>query len=92
MVAGALAGKPGQYLIYGAFAFVGVIVFAVLLPAFFMVMLFLLLIVGIGAFAPGFAGTHAGIAVILVLLGLAAVFGFFQIGQTASLGIVHALP
>ena len=87
-----MAGKATEYLIFGAFAFIGVIIFAVLLPAFFMVMLFLLLIVGIGAFAPGFAKSHAGIAIILILLGLSAVFGFLQVGQTASLGIVHALP
>lgn len=87
-----VASKLTEYVVFGLFALLGVVVIATFFPGFFMALLFLVVLAGLAVFAPRFAATTPGIAIILVLLLLAALFGFAQFGHQASLAIVNGLP
>jgi len=76
----------------GAFALFALFLSATFFPAFAMAILFIILIIGIAVAAPQFAVTPAGIGIIIVLIALTAIFGLVQVGQTASLSVVHAIP
>ena len=78
---------------FGVFALIGFLAVAALFPALMIVMLLLLVLLGMAMLAPKFAATHAGIAIIFVLILLIALFGFIfaGVGQSASLSLVHAL-
>lgn len=81
---------PRAILGFGLLAFFAIIITAWFFPALFLALVFILAFFAIVVFAPQFAGTKAGLIVILALLGLAAAFGFAQVGQQASLSLVHA--
>jgi hypothetical protein len=72
-------------------AIIAVILFfiaAIFFPAFTLAILFFL--AGIAAFYFGRASPY-GIAIGLVLIIIAAIFGFVSVGQTASLSLVHGV-
>ena len=79
-----------------AFGLIGLIAFFVT-AAFFrdllIVILLLLVLVGLAVFAPKFAATGPGIALIFVLIILIAVFGFLfaNVGSQVSLSIAQGI-
>jgi hypothetical protein len=75
-------------LALGAFALIAFVVVAAFFPALFLAILFVVVLLILIVLAPGFVEKPAGIALVIILLALAAIFGFVQAGQTASLSLL----
>ena len=81
-------GDTGVVAGMGVVALIAFIIFAVFFPALLLALIFGLAALFVFVY---FKANPYGIWVGLGLLLLAAVFGFVQVGQSASLSLVHAL-
>jgi hypothetical protein len=75
-------------LALGAFALLAFIIVAAFFPALFIAILFLVVLIILVVLAPQFVASPSGIAIIIILLALTAIFGFVQAGQSASLSLL----
>lgn len=76
------------YVIVAFIAFIFVVVIAVLFPALFLAFLFF---VAAAFVLYAYRGSKYGLVIGLVLLILAAVFGFLAVGNALSLSLVHGV-
>lgn len=81
-------GTVGLYALAGVIALVAFLLFAIFFPALLLSLLFFVAAIFVFIY---FKGHPYGIWIGLALIIVAALFGAVQVGQTASLSVVHAL-